>query len=164
MNVEEMLRQTMAERADDVVDSPTIGRAGRAREQARVMRVRRNAGVAAAIAAVAAIAVGIGTSGLLRADAPPDPAPQPERTIEVVDGFAGRTLITSGETHDGEPLFLTVDAPAGSQWMVTCAGVGPEYVVHRAIDEQFEETAPCGPLEVMGESMNFRWDSDGPVG
>jgi hypothetical protein len=116
------------------------------------------------VAAVAALAVGVGTSGLLRADAPPDPAPQPERTIEVVDSFAGRTLITSGETHDGEPLLLSVDAPAGSQWMVTCAGVGPEYVVHRAIDEQFEETAPCGPLEVLGESMNFRWDSDDPVG
>lgn len=164
MNVEEMVRQTMTERAADLADSPSIGRAGRAREQARAMRVRRNAGAAISVAAVAAIAAGVVSSGVLRADPPPEPAPQPVRTIEVLDGFAGRTLITSGETHDGEPLFLTVDAPAGSQWMVTCAGVGPEYVVHRAIDEQFEETAPCGPLEVMGESMNFRWSNDEPVG
>ena len=128
------------------------------------MRVRRNAGVAAGIAAVAAIAVGVGASGVLRADPPPEPAPRPDRAIEVADAFAGRTLITSGETHDGEPLFLSADAPAGSQWMITCAGVGSDYVVHRTIDGQFEETAPCSPLELLGESMSFRWSSAEPVG
>lgn len=164
MNVEEMVRQTMTRRAADVADNATIGRAGRAREQARVMRVRRNAAAAISVVAVAAIAAGVVSSGVLRADPPPEPAPQPVHSIDVPGSFAGRTLITSGETHDGEPLFLSVEAPAGSQWMVTCAGVGPEYLVHRAIDEQFEETAPCGPLEVMGESMNFRWSSNEPVG
>lgn len=164
MTVEEVLRQTLAERAGDVSESAAIGRAGRAREQARAIRVRRTAGAVASLAAVAAVAVGVVSSGVLRADETPEPAPQPARSIEVADSFAGRTLITSGETHDGEPLFLTVDAPAGSQWMVTCAGVGPEYVVHRAIDDRFEETAPCGPLEVLGESMSFRWSSAEPAG
>ena len=164
MNVEDLVRQSMTERAADVADSPTIGRAGRAREQARVMRVRRNAGAAISVAAVAAIAAGVVGSGVLRADPTPEPAPQPSRTIEVVDSFAGRTLITSEETHGGEPLFLSVDAPAGSQWMVTCAGLGPEYVVHTAVDEKFEDTAPCGPLDVIGQSLNFRWDSDDPIG
>lgn len=162
MNVEDMLRQTMADRADDVAGSPTIGRAGRAREQARTMRRRQYA--ATAVAALAVTAAGLGASGLLTKNPPPEPAPEPTRVIDVVPSFAGRTLITSGETHDGEPLFLQVDAPTGSQWMITCAGVGPEYVVHRAIDDQFEETAPCGPLEVLGESMGFRWSSSAPVG
>ncbi|MDR7252300.1 hypothetical protein J2X46_001276 [Nocardioides sp. BE266] len=162
MNVEEMLRQTMVDRADDVAGSPTIGRAGRAREQARSMRRRQYA--ATAVAALAVTAAGIGASGLLGGNPPPEPAPEPTRVIDVAPSFAGRTLITSGETHDGEPLFLTVDAPSGSEWMVTCAGLGPEYVVHRAVDDQFEETAPCGPLEVLGESMSFRWSSAEPVG
>ncbi|MCW2738632.1 MAG: Serine/arginine repetitive matrix protein 2 [Nocardioides sp.] len=164
MNVEEMLRRTLTERAGDVSEGAAIDRAGRAREEARVMRVRRYAGAAVSLAAVAAVATGVVASGVLRADPPPEPAPQPARAIEVVDSFAGRTLIASGETHDGEPLFLAVDAPAGSQWRVTCAGVGPEYVVHRAIDDRFEETAPCGPLEVLGESMDFRWSSTEPAG
>ncbi|WP_374457341.1 hypothetical protein [Nocardioides sp.] len=162
MNVEQELRRTMADHADDVLGSPTIGRAGRARAQARAMRRRQYA--ATAVAALAVTAAGVGAGALLRSDPPPEPAPEPTRVIDVAPSFAGRTLITSGETHDGEPLFLTVDAPAGSQWMVTCAGLGPEYVVHRAIDDQFEETAPCGPLEVLGETMGFRWSSSAPVG
>lgn len=164
MNVEEQVRRTMLAYAEDVPVAPVAGRGAQAREQARVMRVRRNAGVAAGVAALAAIAVGVGASGILRADPPPEPAPQPDRAIEVADAFAGRTLITSGETHDGEPLFLGADAPAGSQWMITCTGVGPEYLVHRAIDGQFEETAPCGWSQQLGESMSFRWTSAEPVG
>ena len=162
MNLEQQLRRAMADHADDVAGSPTIGRAGRAREQARTMRRRQYA--ATAVAALAVTAAGLAASGVLAKNPPPDPAPEPSRVIDVAPSFAGRTLITSGETHDGEPLFLTVDAPAGSQWMVTCAGLGPEYVVHRAIDDDFEETAPCGPLEVLGETMGFRWSSSAPVG
>lgn len=164
MNVEEQVRRTMLAHAEDVTVGPAAGRAAKAREQARMMRVRRNAGVVAGIAAVAAIAVGVGASGILRADPPPEPARQPDRTIEVADTFAGRTLITSGETHDGEPLFLGVEAPAGSQWMISCAGIGSDYTVHRTIDGQFEETAPCNWVQPLGETMSFRWTSAEPVG
>jgi hypothetical protein len=164
MNVEEQVRRTLLAYAEDVPAGPAASRAAQAREQARAMRVRRNAGVVAGIATLAAVAIGVGASGMLRADPPPDPAPQPNRVVDVAPSFAGRTLITSGETHDGEPLFLRVDAPVGSQWMVTCAGVGPEYVVHRAIDGEFEETAPCSHAGRLGDTMSFRWSSAEPVG
>lgn len=164
MNLEEQVRRTMLAHAEDVPVGPVAHRAAQAREQARAMRVRRNAGVVAGIATIAAVAIGVGTSGILRADPPPEPAPQPDRVVDVASSFAGRTLITSGETQDGEPLFLSVDAPAGSQWMVTCTGVGPEYLVHRSIDGQFEETAPCSHVGQLGDTMSFRWTSAAPVG
>ena len=162
MNVEEMLRQTMTDRADDVTGSPTIGRAGRAREQARVMRRRQYA--ATAVAALAVTAAGLGVNGMLRADGAPEPALQPTRIIDVAPSFAGRTLITSEQTADGRALEMTVDAPAGSQWLVTCAGIGAGYVVHRTIDGTFEDTAVCGPLEVLGDTMSFRWTAEEPAG
>ena len=164
MNVEEQVRRTLLAYADDVTAVPAASRAAQAREQARAMRVRRNAGVVAGIATLAAVAIGVGASGMLRADPPPDPAPQPDRVVDVATSFAGRTLITSGETHDGEPLFLRVEAPAGSQWMVACTGVGPEYTVHRTIDGKFEETAPCSHADRLGETMSFRWSIAAPIG
>ncbi len=163
MSVEELVRRSLAEHAGDVADRGDPGRAAAARREAREIRVRRGVGVVVGLAAAASLA-GWAGSGLLRADEPPGPAERPGRVVEVVHAFAGRTLITSAETTDGQPLEMTVDATAGSQWLVTCAGVGPEYVVHRTIDGAAEDTAVCGPLEVLGDTMSFRWTSGDPAG
>jgi hypothetical protein len=163
MSVEEQVRRTLAEHAGDVAGAEDRGRAAAARREAREIRVRRGAGVVVGLAALAGLA-GWAGNGLLRAEEPVGPAERSERVVEVADAFAGRTLITSAETEDGRPLEMTVDAPAGSQWLVTCAGVGPEFVVHRTIDGTAEDTAVCGPLEVLGETMSFRWTSAEPAG
>lgn len=163
MNVEELVRDTLAERASDVAGVGNPSRAAAARREAQAIRVRRGAGVVAAVAVVTTLA-GLAGSGFLRSDEAPGPAEDPGRTIQVADAFAGRTLITSAETHDGTALEMTVDATAGSQWLVTCAGVGQDYVVHRTIDGAFEDTAVCSPLEVLGETMSFRWSAAEPAG
>ena len=163
MNVEEMVQRTLADHAGDVAADPDPGRASAARREAHAIRVRRGVGAVAAVAVVTTLA-GVAGSGFLRADEPPGPADNPERVVEVAGSFAGRTLITSEETLDGRPLEMTVDATVGSQWLVTCAGVGSEYVVHRTIDGASEDTAVCGPLEVLGDTMSFRWTAAEPAG
>ena len=161
--VEEMVRGTLAERASDVAGVGNPSRASAARREAQAIRVRRGAGAVVAVAVVAALA-GLAGSGFLRSDEAPGPAERRGHTIEVPDAFAGRTLITSAQTHDGTALEMTVDATAGSQWMVTCAGVGQDYLVHRTIDGASEDTAVCGPLEVLGDTMSFRWAAAEPAG
>jgi hypothetical protein len=163
MNVEELVQRTLADHASDVAGPADPSRAGAARREAHAIRVRRGVGAVAAVAAVTALA-GLAGSGFLRADEAPGPAEQPERVVDVAESFAGRTLITSQETLGGRPLEMTVDATVGSQWLVTCAGVGPEYVVHRTIDGTDEDTAVCGPLEVLGDTMSFRWTAAEPAG
>ncbi|RYC10455.1 hypothetical protein [Nocardioides zhouii] len=163
MNVEELVQRTLAEHATDVAADVDPGRASAARREAHAIRVRRGVGAVAAVAAVTTLA-GLAGSGFLRADESPGPADTSGRVVDVAGSFAGRTLITSEETLDGRPLEMTVDATVGSQWLVTCAGVGPEYVVHRTIDGTDEDTAVCGPLEVLGDTMSFRWTAGEPDG
>ena len=163
MTIEEMVQRTLFEHARDVAGGSDPGRASAARRQAREIRARRGAGVVVGLAAVASLAGWVGNE-LVRAEEPVRPAQPPERIIEVVDTFAGRTLITSAETTYRQALEMTVDATAGSEWLVTCAGVGPEHVVHRTIDGTAEDTAVCGPVEVLGETMSFRWTAAEPAG
>ena len=163
MNVEELVQRTLADHAADVAGGrrsvPGDGARARGARDPRTPRGGRGGRLA-----VVATLAGLAGSGFLRADEAPGPADPAGRVVDVADSFAGRTLITSEETLDGKPLEMTVDATVGSQWLVTCAGVGPDHVVHRTIDGTDEDTAVCGPLEVLGDTMSFRWTAAEPAG
>ncbi len=164
MDVQELLQRSMTEHAGDVRGGADPSLATSARREAQAIRVRRGAGALVAVAAVAAL-VGMAGTDVLRADPEPEPADAPTRAVDVADAFAGRSLITSAETHDGAALEMTVDAgDTGSQWLVSCVASGPEYVVHRTIDGASEDTAVCSPLEVLGDTMSFRWTAAEPAG
>lgn len=164
MDVQELLERTMTEHAGDVRGGTDPSLATSARREAQAIRVRRGVGAVVAVAAVAALA-GVAGTDFLRADPEPGPANSTTRAVDVAETFAGRTLITSAETHDGAALEMTVDAgDTGSQWLVSCVASGPEYIVHRTLDGASEDTAVCSPLEVLGDTMSFRWTAAEPAG
>ena len=84
--------------------------------------------------------------------------------MPVREAFAGRTLIDSTEVEGQGTLVLTVDAVKGSQWMLWCAGVGPEYTVHQTVDGGPERSATCQEMPESVGTMGFRYDADSPAG
>lgn len=164
MTTEQVLRETLERRAEALRDDAVVGRAGRAMTQARRDRTRRwVAGVAAGAvaAAVTGVAVlAVNPFGQSEDDVEPLPAP----VVDVRPSFAGRTLVDSAETSAGATLELTVTTDAGSQWMLTCHGVGPEYVLRYRVEGAPERAAPCAVDAALGDTAGFRYTAAEPAG
>ena len=160
------LQAVFRQRAADLVDDGLPARTSAVYRRVQGTK-RRRALVAVAAAAVvvpvAATAV-MGVKPFDRSDPSPGPITPPEVTVPVREAFAGRTLIDSMEVEGKGALVLTVDALKGSQWMLWCAGVGPEYTVHQTLDGEFEREAPCQVNHVSDGTMSFRFEADSPAG
>ena len=77
---------------------------------------------------------------------------------------AGRKLIAARESTLGRPLSMRVATSTGSEWLFTCTGVGPQYVLHQTLDRRHERTAPCAESAASGETLSFRFTEAEPGG
>ena len=158
------LKATFREQAAGLVDDGLPARTSAIHRRVQATRRRRAVAAVAAAAVVVPVAVAamMGVNPLDRSDSGPISPPEP--TVPVREAFAGRTLIDSVEVKGEEELILTVDAFRGSQWMLWCAGVGPEYTVHQTLDGGFEREATCEKYPAPDGTMSFRFHSDAPAG
>jgi hypothetical protein len=164
MTTEQLLRDTFERRVADVHDGEIVGRARRAMTEARRVRTRQRV-TGVAVGTLAAVVTGLATLAVNPfGDAGDDIEPMPAPQVDVRPSFAGRTLIDSAETSGGAALALSVTAPQGSQWMLTCRGVGPEFVVHVEVEGAPERSAPCGVDDELGETAGFRYTAAEPAG
>jgi hypothetical protein len=84
--------------------------------------------------------------------------------VAIRDDFAGRKLIAARESTRGRPMTMRVATTTGSEWLFTCTGVGPEYVLHQTLDRMNERTAPCDPSARSGDTLSFRFAQAQPGG
>ena len=84
--------------------------------------------------------------------------------VAIRDDFAGRRLIAARESTRGRPLSMRVATSTGSEWLFTCTGVGPQYVLHQTLDRRYERTAPCAESAASGETLSFRFTKAQPGG
>ncbi len=164
MTIDDQLRSVLHGHAESVVDDHLPGRSAATIARARQLRTRQVAAVGSGVAAVVTVVAvaALGANPFERADdvAPAGPPP----TIQVVESFAGRTLIDATEVADGAPLTWSVDAPRGSDWRVTCTGVGPEYVAHLRVGDEPAREGACATDAVAGDTMGFRYSAAEPAG
>lgn len=161
-DLEALLRESFSGHAEGLADTGLADRGARAREQASGIRRRRTLSTAVVVLVATALAVG----GMLGANPfeRPDAVDQPQHLVDVPAEVAGRTLLESGETTDGRILDLAVTSEAGTQWMLTCAGVGPAYELHHTLDDVEGPAEPCAVDPTFGDTGSFRLDADEPAG
>lgn len=160
------LRDTFREHADTLFDEGLPARTSAVRRRVRAASRRRAvaAGVAVAVAVPLAVTSMLGVNPFERPDSAPDPVAPGEPAVSIRDAFAGRTLLDSLEVEGRSELVLSVDALNGSQWMLWCAGVGPEYTMHQTLDGTSERQAPCEQVPSPDGTVSFRFDDDEPAG
>ena len=126
----------------------------------RGQRVTAIVALAALAATLAAVVIASGSDNTPRNDAVDDRA----GIVKIRDEFAGRKLIAARESTQGKPLTMRVATSTGSEWMFTCTGVGPSYVLHQTLDRRYERTAPCAESAAIGETLSFRFTKAQPGG
>ena len=126
----------------------------------RAQRVTAVVAIAAIAAALAAVIIANRSDNTSGSDVVDDRL----GIVKIRDSFAGRSLIAARESAMGRPLSMRVATSTGSEWLITCTGVGQQYVLHQTLDRRNERTALCSQSAASGETLSFRFSKAQPGG